>query len=78
MSQPCATCGNVYERSLEVTLDDKTYTFDSFQCAIHHLAPLCGRCGCRVIGAGVQAKNAIFCSAHCAREEGVEGLQTHV
>ncbi len=33
-----------------------TYTLDSFEGAIHKLAPLCAHCGCRVIGHGVEAQ----------------------
>jgi hypothetical protein len=50
-------------------------TFDSFECAIHALAPRCAHCDCRIIGHGVEAKGKIFCCAHCAKHEGVKGLQ---
>jgi hypothetical protein len=33
---------------------DRTMIFDSFECAIHMLAPVCPHCGCRVIGHGVE------------------------
>jgi len=29
--------------------------FDSFECAIHRLAPACAHCGCKVVGHGVEA-----------------------
>ncbi len=48
--------------------------FDSFECAIHALAPRCAHCGCAIIGHGVEAQGAIFCCAHCAVQRGVEGL----
>jgi len=47
------------------------HTFDSFECAIHAVAPVCEHCGCRVIGHGVEAEGRIFCCAHCAAESGV-------
>ena len=49
-------------------------TFDSFECAIHALAPTCAHCDIRVIGHGVQAGDAIYCCAHCAEQEGATGL----
>jgi hypothetical protein len=74
----CNTCGNDYERSFEMKLDGQSYTFDCFECAIHKLAPACEHCSCRILGHGVQADDRMFCSAHCARQEGIQGLETHV
>jgi Rieske Fe-S protein len=48
--------------------------FDSFECAIHAVAPICEHCGCRVIGHGVEAQGRIFCCVHCASASGVQGL----
>lgn len=69
----CDVCGNDYPRSFEVTQGGKTHTFDSFECAIHKLAPQCPRCGCRVIGHGIQDGEKVYCCAHCARRAGVTG-----
>lgn len=74
----CNTCGNDYEGGFEVTFDGRTYTFDSLECAIHELAPTCEACGIRILGHGVQAQERMFCGSHCARRQGVQGLQTHV
>lgn len=74
----CNTCGNDYEASFEVKFEGRTYTFDSFECAIHQLAPMCESCGIRILGHGVQAQDRMFCSSHCARHMGVQGVQTHV
>lgn len=74
----CEVCGNEYDRAFEVRMDGKTYVFDSFECAVHRLAPTCGHCGCRVIGHGVQAGDRVFCGATCAAAEGVRGLCDHV
>lgn len=70
----CVSCGNDYDKSFEVSLGGKTYTFDCFECAIHLLAPTCGHCGCRIIGHGNEADNLFFCCAHCAAEYGMAGL----
>jgi hypothetical protein len=71
----CEVCGNDYDKTIEVVRDGETHTFDSFECAIHALAPTCPHCGCKIIGHGVEADGSIFCCAHCAAEEGVEALR---
>src|SRR5207244_2767469 len=48
--------------------------FDSFECAIHALAPVCPHCGCHVIGHGVEQDGMVFCCVNCAQHTGVEGL----
>jgi hypothetical protein len=70
----CDVCGNEYDKTLTVTADGRTGTFDSFQCAIHAMAPKCTHCGCRIIGHGVEADGAFFCCAHCAHEAGVAAV----
>ncbi|WP_287094210.1 hypothetical protein [Mesorhizobium sp.] len=70
----CDQCGNDYDKAFEVKLAEETYTFDSFECAIHKLAPLCPHCGCRIIGHGVEQGDIIYCCAHCAAEEGASAL----
>ena len=63
----CEVCGNDYPRPLEIRLGGKVHTFDSFECAIHRLAPSCAHCDCRVIGHGVEQDGKLFCCDHCAR-----------
>ena len=43
----CEVCGNDYDKAFEVNASGQTHTFDSFECAIHRLAPRCEHCGCR-------------------------------
>lgn len=74
----CEVCGNDYDKSMEVRLADKTHVFDSFECAIHALAPQCGHCHCRIIGHGVEAGGRIFCCANCARNTGTEEIRDRV
>jgi Rieske Fe-S protein len=74
----CEMCGNDYDKSFEVTIGGESHTFDSFECAIHALAPTCVHCGCRVIGHGVEADGRIFCCVHCSSQEGVSGLEDRV
>lgn len=63
----CATCGNSYDRPMTIELNGERLVFDSFECAIQRLAPLCPACGCRVIGHGSQIDDTIYCCASCAR-----------
>ena len=74
----CEVCGNDYDGAFEVTSAGATHVFDSFECAIHALAPVCEHCGVKVIGHGVQAGGSFFCCAHCARMAGNEGAQDRV
>jgi len=67
----CDTCGNDYRQSFQVTRDGSTYTFDSFECAIHKLAPRCDHCGCTIIGHGVEGGGKTYCCGHCAHRSGL-------
>ncbi len=67
----CETCGNDYDKAFQVSMNGATHTFDSFECAIHALAPTCHHCGLRVLGHGHEHAGKIFCCAHCASAEGV-------
>ena len=71
----CDHCGNEYHDTFQVLKDDATYVFDSFECAIHRLAPRCDHCDCRIIGHGVEADGIVYCCAHCARKEGETELR---
>jgi hypothetical protein len=71
----CETCGNEYDKAFEVTVSGRSHTFDSFECAIHTLAPTCAHCGCKVVGHGVEASGTFYCCAHCASASGVHEVQ---
>jgi hypothetical protein len=71
----CDVCGNEYDKTFTVTAAGRRYTFDSFECAIHALAPVCEHCGCKVVGHGVEQEGAIFCCASCAEHAGLAGLK---
>ncbi len=71
----CDVCGNEYARAMTIEVSGgASGTFDSFECAIHALAPSCAHCGCKVVGHGVEADGRTFCCAHSARHSGVEGV----
>jgi hypothetical protein len=76
--QTCETCGNDYDKAFQVTMQGSTHTFDSFECAIHALAPRCAHCDCRILGHGVEADGSFFCCAHCAEREGIDELKDRV
>jgi hypothetical protein len=71
----CEVCGNDYDKAIEVTAAGSTHVFDSFECAIHRLAPICENCGVTVIGHGVEGDGRFFCCANCARAGGVEEVR---
>ncbi len=71
----CQVCGNDYDKAFQVTREGKSYTFDSFECAIHELAPTCSHCGCKIVGHGVEENGKMFCCANCARSKGMHDLQ---
>jgi hypothetical protein len=66
----CEVCGNEYDKTFELRLDGgEPHVFDSFECAIQAVAPTCARCGCRIVGHGVEQGETIYCCAHCASED---------
>ena len=66
----CEVCGNDYYLSFQVVAAGQSHTFDSFECAIHQVAPRCAHCGCAVVGHGHEAGGSIYCCAHCAHQQG--------
>ena len=74
----CEVCGNEYDKSFEVRIGGGTHTFDSFECAIHAVAPTCAHCHCRIIGHGVEGGGRIYCCANCARQAGVPTVRDRV
>jgi len=73
----CENCGNEYARPITVTLDGRSHEYDSFECAIHALAPRCEHCDTPVVGHGVENGSHVYCCASCARSAGALGLIDH-
>jgi hypothetical protein len=46
----CEVCDNEYDKAFEVVVGGEHHTFDSFEWAIHALAPVCAHCNCRIVG----------------------------
>ena len=66
-------------KTFEVTISGgEARTFDSFESAIHALAPTCEYCSVRVIDHGVEADGHFYCCAHCASMAGAEGVAYRV
>ena len=74
----CVLCGHEYDKAFQIILGGTSYTFDSFECAIHKLAPSCAHCGCVILGHGVEADGQFFCCAHCSQQGGVKGVVDRV
>ena len=76
MKSTCEVCGNTYDKCFEVIVNgNHRHTFDSFECAIHALAPECEHCSCKIVGHGVEAEERIYCCASCASSEGITSLR---
>lgn len=71
----CETCGNTYDKAFQIVMNGETHTFDSFECAIHALAPTCKHCEIRIVGHGLESDGVIYCCDHCAEADGVSGLR---
>jgi len=74
----CETCGNDYDKTFQVMMNGRTHTFDSFECAIHALAPTCEHCGTRIVGHGLEKDGEFYCCYHCAGTDGGSGLRDRV
>jgi hypothetical protein len=72
----CEVCGNDYDKAFTVRLSNGIeHIFDSFECAIHAVAPRCAHCGCSIMGHGSESDGQMFCCAHCAEHAGISGLK---
>jgi hypothetical protein len=69
----CEVCGNSYDKAFELRVAGAVHVFDSFECAIHALAPTCKHCGRRILGHGIESAGVFFCCASCARMDGTPG-----
>ena len=74
----CDVCGNDYDKTFRIIQGDRDMTFDSFECAVHAMAPRCSHCECRIIGHGIEAGDSMFCCANCASHSGVKGAKDRV
>jgi hypothetical protein len=71
----CDVCGNDYDKTFTISMGSEHGTFDSFECAIHAMAPRCAHCECHIVGHGVENAGKFYCCAHCAKMAGVRGVE---
>ena len=75
----CELCCNEYDKVFTVvTAAGEEHIFDSFECAIHALAPSCAHCNCRIIGHGIEDGENMYCCANCAKQMGVQAVVDRV
>ena len=74
----CEVCGNDYDKAFELIAGGTTHVFDSFECAIHAVAPTCDHCGCKIVGHGMESAGRFFCCAHCASHAGAPRMTDRV
>ena len=63
----CEVCGNEYDKAFELIAAGTSHIFDSFECAIHAIAPTCDHCGCKIVGHGMESQGS-FSAARTAPE----------
>jgi hypothetical protein len=71
----CEVCGNDYDKAFELIAAGAHHVFDSFECAIQAIAPICENCGVHIVGHGVEAEGRFFCCASCAARAGYEQIR---
>ncbi len=71
----CDNCGNDYDKTFQVILDQQTYVFDSLECAANRLAPRCSVCQTPILGHGLESNGRFYCCAHCAEQKGETDLK---
>jgi hypothetical protein len=62
----CEVCGKSEDCCFEVHLGGERHIFDSFECAVRGLMPVCPLCGSMILGSGVQGGDRMYCSHACA------------
>lgn len=71
----CEVCGNDYDDSMTIEKGGESHVFDSFECAIHALAPTCSHCGIKIVGHGMEKAGSFYCCANCATQAGAKGMK---
>jgi hypothetical protein len=64
----CEVCGNGSGNHIVVIKDGKRHTFDSIECMIQALAPVCFHCGSRIIGHRAETQGR-YCCVNCATKD---------
>ncbi len=74
----CIVCDNEYDKTFTIRMGETEGEYDSFECAIHDLAPTCRHCGCRILGHGIESAGTMYCCANCARHAGLDGARDRI
>jgi hypothetical protein len=74
----CEICGNEYDKAFELIQGGQRHVFDSLECAIQGIAPVCDFCGVRIVGHGMEAGGKFYCCAHCAQSAGKPQMKDRV
>ena len=73
----CEVCGKSGDRCFEVHLGGDKHVFDSFECAIRGLMPVCPLCGNMILSSGVQVGDQLYCSYACASLTSAVEVEIH-
>ena len=71
----CEVCGNDYYKSFDVVGAGVKHTFDSFERAIHALAPASAHCGCRVTGQRFQESSSVVPTVLSRLHQPMSGIE---
>ena len=74
----CEVCGNDSGQCFEVRLGGDSHVFDSFECAMTALSPLCGYCGGKILGHSIVFGNTIYCSYQCANDDSARQYEARI
>lgn len=64
----CEMCGNSGCQCFEVQVGGERHVFDSFECALDALSPVCAYCGSPFVGQGVLYGGLRYCSNNCVSD----------
>ena len=71
----CDVCGNDYDKAFTITQKGRTHAFDSFECAIHAMAPACSHCSCAHHWPRTGSRGRLLLLRDCAEMAGVAGMR---
>ena len=74
----CEVCGNEYDRTMEIIVGGERHVFDSFECAIHAIAPRWSTVSAASSATASSPAMPLYCGAHCAHESGVAAARHRV
>lgn len=70
----CETCGNQHAKCLEIIENGKSHFYDSVECAIQALEPICEQCQCQISGHELDANEVVKYCDFCKQTLGGIGF----